>query len=545
MATTKVSVEVQDEEKANSVSQGSDATLDGAAPPRKVHGVLWLLVVVAILSSMFIYSLDGTIVADLVPSIVNDFDSVPLLPWLSVGFMVGSIVTVLPLGKLYGKYNAKWLYVISVVFFLAASALCGGAPNMSAMIVGRVFLGMAGNGIYFGILTLLSVTTSDKERPAYLSLVGFVWGVGTVLGPVVGGAFDKFNWRWAFYINLIIGGVFAPVYLFLVPSFDPQPSAISLRERGRHFDLVGAALSIGSILSLVMAINFGGTLYAWNGGQTIALFTVSGVLFIAFAIQQRFAWLTTTSERMFPVHLLKIKEANLLFVAAAGCNAAGFIPIYYIPVYFQFTRGDTALEAAVRLLPLIIVLSAAIMANGFLMSKLGYYQPWYLVGGALALAGNVLLSRIDPTTSTAKIYGYEILVAVGSGVFIQAGYATIQTVVQAADTAYAIAFMMLAQFIGIVFGLSIGGAIFINEALKALRVILPNIPEQQLKQVISGTSSATITSLPANVQAQTLNAIVMSLRKIFIPAYAAAAVALVVSIFIKRHRAFHSARGSK
>jgi MFS family permease len=151
---------------------------------------------------MFIYSLDGTIVADLGPSIVNEFDSVPLLPWLSVGFMVGSIITVLPLGKLYGKYNAKWLYVISVVLFLASSALCGAAPTMSAMIVGRVFLGMAGNGIYFGILTLLSVNTTDKERPAYLSLVGFVWGLGTVLGPVVGGGFDKVNWRWAFYLNL-------------------------------------------------------------------------------------------------------------------------------------------------------------------------------------------------------------------------------------------------------------------------------------------------------------------------------------------------------
>ena len=151
---------------------------------------------------MFMYSLDGTIVADLVPSIVNDFESVALLPWLSVGFMVGSIVTVLPLGKIFAKYNAKWLYIISVVLFLASSALCGAAPSMNAMIIGRVFLGMSGNGIYFGIITLLSVQTSDKERPAYLSLVGLIWGVGTVLGPVVGGAFDMVNWRWAFYLNL-------------------------------------------------------------------------------------------------------------------------------------------------------------------------------------------------------------------------------------------------------------------------------------------------------------------------------------------------------
>ncbi|KAI9654953.1 MAG: hypothetical protein M1821_005706 [Bathelium mastoideum] len=480
---------------------------------RKIHGFAWVLVVVAILLSMFTYSLDGTIVADLVPSIVNDFDSVPLLPWLSVGFMVGSIVTVLPLGKLYGKYNAKWLYIISVVLFLASSALCGGAPNMRAMIVGRVFLGMAGNGIYFGIMTLLSVNTSDKERPAYLSLVGFVWGIGTVLGPVVGGAFDKVNWRWAFYINLIICGVCSPVYLFLLPTFDPQGAQVKFTERAKNFDFLGALLSIGAIMSLVMGINFGGALYNWSSGQEIALFVVAGLLFVVFAIQQGFAFLTTTAERMFPVHILKMPEACLLFVAAAGANAAGFIPIYYIPTYFQFTRGDTALEAAVRLLPLITLLSATIMLNGWLMSKLGYYQPWYLVGAALALVGDVLLSRIGPKTSPSAIYGYEVLVAIGSGAFIQAGYATIQTVVKPEDTSYGIAFMMLAQFVGIVFGLSISGAIFINEGFKALSAVLPNIPEAQIRQVLSGTSSGVLSSLSSTQVDASIAAIVYSLRK--------------------------------
>lgn len=164
-----------------------------------------------------------------------------------------------------------------------------------------------------------------------------------------------------------------------------------MRERSRNFDIVGAILSIGAIMCLVMAINFGGALYSWQSSQIIALFVVAIVLTIAFAVQQAFCWLTNESERMFPVHFLRILEADLLFVAAACCNAAGFIPVYYIPVYFQFTRGDTALAAAVRLLPLITLLSAAIILNGYLMSKLGYYQPWYVVGAALALVGNVLL----------------------------------------------------------------------------------------------------------------------------------------------------------
>jgi hypothetical protein len=469
--------------------------------------------VVSALFSMFMYSLDGTIVADLVPSIVNEFDSVPLLPWLSVGFMLGSIVTVLPLGKLFSKYNAKWLYVISVVLFLASSALCGAAPSMSAMIVGRVFLGMSGNGIYFGIMTLLSVYTDDKERPIYLSLVGLVWGVGTVLGPVVGGGFDKVSWRWAFYLNLIIGGVFAPVYLFMLPSFDPQPKSVSFFGRAKNFDFVGAALSIASILCLVMAINFGNALYAWNSGQIISMFVVSFVLAVAFSVQQKFAWFTNKTERMFPVHLVKNKEANLLFICAACANTAGFLPIYYLPVYFQFSRGDDALGAAIRLLPLITILSATIIANGYLMSKLGYYQPWYIGGAALALVGNVLASRIDNHTSVSAIYGYEVLIALGSGAFIQAGYATIQTVVSVDDTPYGIAYMMLAQFTGIVMGLSIGGAVFINEALRSLKALLPMLPEEQLRSVISGTSSDAINRIPAELREQAVDVVVDSLRK--------------------------------
>ncbi|KAF1348563.1 major facilitator superfamily domain-containing protein [Delphinella strobiligena] len=528
-------------ERGPDVEAGHEKPNDSS---RQIHGFSWFLVVVAVLFSMFMYSLDNTIVADIVPSIVNEFDSTTLLPWLSVGFMVGGVVTVLPLGKLYSKYNAKWLYIGNVVIFLASSALCGAAPTMNAMIVGRVFLGMSGNGMYFGIVTLLSMYTNDKERPAYLSLVGFVWGVGTVLGPVVGGGFDRFDWRWAFYFNLIIGGLFAPVYWFLLPPFDPQPSGTPFSMRIKHFDFVGAALSIASIICLVMAINFGNALYAWNSGQIIAMFVLSAVFLLAFAVQQRFAWLTTKTERMFPCHLLRVKEAVLLFICAVGANTAGFLPIYYIPVYFQFSRGDNALEAAVRLLPLITILSATIMANGYLMSKLGYYLPWYLIGAALALVGNVLLSLIDTNTSIAAIYGYEVLVALGTGAFIQAGYATIQTVVPAADTSYAIAFMMLAQFTGISLGLSIGGAVFVNQALIALKVAFPDIAEDQLRTIISGTSSNAISIIPADLRDQAVSAIVDSLRQVFIPAYVGGAVAFVAAIFLKRHRAFHAERGS-
>lgn len=228
---------------------------------------------------------------------------------------------------------------------------------------------------------------------------GLVWGIGTVLGPVVGGAFveSSATWRWAFYINLCVSGLFAPIYSFYIPSFKPR-AGTKIANLVREFDIVGTILSIGAIITIIMAINFGGALYPWNSGQTIALFAVSIVLFIVFGIQQGMTIFTNTSDRLFPCQFLRNINAVLLYICASAVNTAGFIPIYYVPLYFQFTRGDDAIRAAVRLLPLIVVLSAAILANGHLMSRFSYFQPWYIFGSVLALIGGVLLC-ISPSAS--------------------------------------------------------------------------------------------------------------------------------------------------
>ncbi|KAI9656353.1 MAG: hypothetical protein M1831_004605 [Alyxoria varia] len=492
-----------------------DTAEDTAAAPevRQVHGVKWFLVVFGILSSCFIFALDNTIVANITPSMVTDLHDVGQLAWLSVGFNLGGVAVVLAFGKLFGLFDAKILYISSTVLFLGASAVCGASPSMAGEIVGRVLAGAGGIGMYLGCLTLLSVNTTEKERPIYLSLIGLIWGIGTVLGPVVGGGFDKIDWRWAFYINLIIGGIFAPVYLFLLPSFDPLPTT-PIRTRIASFDFLGSALSSGLFLAIIMAINFGGVLYRWMSGQIMALFVVAGGLCIVFALQQGFGFLTDRSSRVFPMHFLRRKEPVLLFVASAAVNAAGFIPVYYIPIYFQFTKGDDAIQSAVRLLPLIFMLSFFILLNGGLMSKVGYYQPWYVFGSVLLVVGGALLYTIDSNTPTANIYGYEVLIGIGAGCFIQAGYAVIQVTVEAADFAYGMSFMMLAQLGGISLGVAIASAVFINSASNHLKELLPLASESQIQQAISGLSGDFFKSLDPELKKQALDILVGDLRKV-------------------------------
>ncbi|OGM50872.1 MFS drug efflux transporter [Aspergillus bombycis] len=516
--------------------------IDGELSPsqeekRPISGFRWFLLVSSTLTGSFLYALDNTIVANIAPVIVNHFDSVEDLPWMSVGFMIGGVAMVLIVGRLYTLYNAKWLYIIFTVLFMAASALCGAAPTINAEIVGRVFAGVGGNGIYIGVLTLLSLNTTTRERPQYLALTGLVWGLGTVLGPVVGGGFELYTWRWAFYINLLFGIILLPVYIFVIPSNSVTPG-LALQQKLTTFDWIGAILSVSAFTTLVMGINFGGTLYDWNGAQIIALFVVSGLLWVTFVFQQGFAIATSFENRIFPIHLLKRKEPALLFIACASAGIVTYPSVYYIPIYFQYTKGDNAIRSAVRLLPFICMLVVAIQGSGIMMSRIGYYKPWYLAGSALALVPAVLMSNIVTThTSPSVIYGLELVLGLGAGLYTQAAFAVIQAVTPPSDSVDGLTLMILAQLTGMTLGLSITGAIFVNNAQNRLYKLLPDLPRTQVSHIVSGTSSKLLSSLPMSIRDQALDIIVLAWRDVFTCVYVGAALSLICAIFLANKRA--------
>ncbi|KAI9883460.1 MAG: hypothetical protein M1823_004772 [Watsoniomyces obsoletus] len=541
---------------ANSITSGeqlptgekTDANVNPApgaeSPVRTITGVKWFLVCSSILSSIFLFALDNTIVADVQPKVIERFNSIEKLPWLSVAFLLGAVATNLTWGKMYGQFNAKYLYLICVFLFEVGSAICGAANSMDMLIIGRAIAGLGGAGLYIGVMTLLSFTTSPHERPIYIGMTGLTWGAGTVGGPLVGGALAESpaTWRWAFYINLVIGAVVAPIYIFLIPSIDPRPN-IPQGRRWLEIDYVGTLLIMGALISGSMAISFGGTLYEWDSGRIIGLFVCSGVLFILFGFQQVFLIFTTLERRLFPVHFLRSRTMLILFCMTASAVTVAFVPLYFLPLFFQFVRNDSAVEAGVRLLPFVVFLVVLVIVNGALMSKFGYYMPYYLIGGALAIIGSALMYTIDVDSSPARLYGYTIILGAGSGLYIQASFSVAQAKVPLEETSTASSFISLAQIGGATIALAIANSVFLNQSTKKITQILPDTSIDQVRTAIAGRGSQFFGSLSEEKKAQVLKVIVDAIGRVYILALTAGCMAFILAIFLKREKLFMTAAG--
>ncbi|KAL4963029.1 major facilitator superfamily domain-containing protein [Aspergillus stella-maris] len=527
-------VEQRDEENLTP----KENTRTAAGPP--LSGWRRIVIAIAINTGSFLYGLDNTIVADIQGSVVEQFGEIQKLTWLGSGFPLGSIALLLSIGKAYGLWNIKWLWVLSIAIFQIGSAICGAAPNMNALIIGRVIAGAGGAGMYLGGLNLTAVLTTMEERPIYMAINGTVWGVGTIIGPLVGGGFvqSSATWRWAFYINLPIGAAFAPVYLFIIPGFQPDPSQTWM-QKFASMDWLGTLLFTATYATWIIGLTFGGTAWPWDDGRTIAVFVVCGVTLIAFCITQKLCFLTNKDMRVFPGELLKKRTTVLLHILTAACGAAMFVPLYYVPIFFQF-RGDGAVDAAIRLLPFVFLLVFFMMVNGAFMPRFGYYMPWYLFSGVMILIGGALMSTVKQDTSTSTIYGYTVLIAVGAGATSQAGYSIAPAKVEGRLVPSAIAFINIAQIGGIVMSLTISGTIFQNVTYNNLLGPLgaAGYGSEEIRSTLSGTLSPIYSSLSAELQ-QTVNlAIVHTIGQLYYLVVAAGALMIVCSALMKREKIY-------
>ena len=358
------------------------------------------------------------------------------------------------------------------------------------------------------------------------------------------------DWRWGFYLlacpqvvslsyntnsqhsNLVVGGVCAPVYIFLLPTLNPR-SGQSKIKRALELDYLGILMLCGIITSITMAISFGGVEFVWNSGQIIALFIVAFVLLLLFLGQQILAIGTTAERRVFPLRFLQSSTMIVLFIEVACAATCVFVPVYFLPLYFQFVKGDSAITAGVRMIPFVVFQTVIALFSGWLVGKTGYYVPWYIFSGAFCIAGSGLLYTLNQYTPLANVYGYEILLGLGSAASTQLSFTVASIKVASVDIPRSTGWEAFAQLGGPTIALSIANSVFLNKAQEGILALLPNLNVLDVSTIISNPGSPLLRDLPQNVQDQVVDVIVRSMINAFILCIIGGSLILLLALRFK------------
>ncbi|KAL2869698.1 major facilitator superfamily domain-containing protein [Aspergillus lucknowensis] len=327
------------------------------------------------------------------------------------------------------------------------------------LIVGRAVAGMGTSGMINGALTIIAGAVPMHKRPA---LIGGMMGIsqlGLVLGPLIGGVLtDKASWRWCFYINLPIGGLISIFLVFTrVPEQRKKGRAIDvLPTFFKDFDLIGFTLFAPAAIMILLALEWGGNEYPWDDSRVIGLFCGGGATAIAFLVWEH----RLGKGAMIPFHLVTPRIAYSSYLTIASLFGLTMLNAYYLPIYFQAIKGQSALMSGVDLLPNILAQLVSAVVSGVLVGRLGYYMPWALVGGALSAVGSGLLGTLSPTTVTAAWAGYQIILGLGRGMATQPPMLAVQNSISPDDVSTAMAILAFSQTFGGSVFLAIGNVIF-------------------------------------------------------------------------------------
>ena len=427
---------------------------------------------------MFLGGLDRTIVSTATPAITNEFHSLGDVGWYGIAYLIAATAFVPFIGKIYRQYDPKWVFIATFLLF-EIGPLVYGAANSSAMFtIGRAIAGLGNGGSFTGLMTIMVYIIPLHKRPMYQAVGGLSMGVTSVLGPLVGGALTTgVSWRWCFYINICVGMPFAAYVVFFLklPNMSKR-ERLSIREQCRQLDPAGTTVFIGSVTSLLLAVQWGGSTYAWSNGRIIALFLVFGVTMPIFVwIEHR-----AGDDASMPLRIITRRSVALATIYATLIGGSLTSLVYYIPLWFQAIEDVSAIESGVRTIPMMLAMILSALFAGAWVRKQGYYVPPMLLAGTLSSTGAGLISTFWLDTSEGKWIGYQIIYGAGVGLGLEQTGLAIQAVLDRKDVPIGGAFNFFGIGLGGAIFVSVTDNIFINRFAADLRGI-PNLPPEFAK----------------------------------------------------------------
>nr|XP_036583299.1 MFS aflatoxin efflux [Colletotrichum truncatum]KAF6792275.1 MFS aflatoxin efflux [Colletotrichum truncatum] len=438
------------------------------------------LVILSNFIALFLVALDRTIVATAIPRITDEFGSLGDIGWYGSAYMLTTAASQLVFGRVYKFYNLRWVFLGSIFVFEVGSLICGIAPNSATLIAGRAIAGVGSAGIFTGAMMVMIPMIPLHKRPMFQGIFGMVFGLASVIGPLVGGGFTgTVTWRWCFYMNLPIGGA-ALVFLFFMlkaPKQQPQEPATFVQHILR-LDPLGTFFFLPSIVSLLLALEWGGATYSWNDGRIIALFVVFGVGFSAFAAVQVFMPKTATVPvRIIAQRTMLAGAFYMLFLAGSMMLA-----VYYLPLWFQAVQGASPVDSGINTLPLVLSIVASSIVSGGMTQKIGYYVPSMILCPCIMAVGLGLMSTFQPGISSAHWIGYQFLTGFGLGFGMQTVGLAVQAVLPKEDVSTGVSISFFAQQLGASVFVSVGQSILSNMLVSELSGI-PGLPAQTIVKI--------------------------------------------------------------
>jgi EmrB/QacA subfamily drug resistance transporter len=474
------------------------------------------LIFSALLLVLLLASLDQTIVATALPTIVGELGGIEHLSWVVTAYLLAATIA----GPLYGKfgdlYGRKTVLQTAIVIFLVGSALCGLAQNMGELIAFRALQGLGAGGLIVVTLAVVGDIIPPRDRGRYQGFFGGVFGVSTIIGPLLGGFFvDQLSWRWIFYVNLPIG---AAALAVIAVAFHAHTE-----HREHSIDYLGAALLAGALSSIVLFTSLGGTTWAWDSSQILSLMVLALILLPAFILAERRA-----EEPILPLSLFRNRTFAVTSAIGFIIGLALFGAITYLPLYLQITKGSSPTSSGLQLTPLMGGLLVTSILSGQLISRYGRYRPFPIAGTALTAVGLFLLSRIHVDTPAWEAMAYATVLGLGLGAVMQVLVLAVQNAVDRRDIGVATSGSTLFRQIGGSIGVSLFGAIFANRLGTELATRLP-----AGSRLPNTTDPATIRALPTPVRNAFEDAFAAALHPVFLSAAVVALAAFALTWLLR------------
>lgn len=456
------------------------------------------LLVASLLTVAFLGALDHTVVATSLATIAGELGALEQMSWIVVGYTLASTVLMPVIGRLGDIVGPRTVFLVSLSGFLAASLVCGFAPDMAWLIVARLVQGVSSAGLQLMSQTIVAQVTTPRERPKFMAIVGAAFPIAILIGPVLGGLItDYWGWPWVFWLNLPVGIAALAFAAATVPHIEPG-------TRGR-FDVAGATLFAGAFVALVLAVTWVGD--PRTRPAAIVAFTLAAVGFVALLLVE-----SRAEEPIIPLRLLRNRTIASGLALSTIIGVGLFSITAYLPTYFQMAYRTIATVSGLVPIATVFGMLVSNLLTGFLVGRTGHYRAYPIVGTTLGAVGLAVMALLPAGLPLWVPTVVMFTVGVGTGAFMSLVIAVVQSAAPRSETGAITATVNLVRQIGSTVATAvIGGVIGFGVA-----ALLPRgMDAATLTPQLVHAASATVQSQVAEIYRDVFSPVFLTLAIVY------------------------------